>query len=269
MTDDAHTDSWNPDRYDRFRRERSAPFFDLLALVRRWPAMRVVDLGCGTGRLTRHLHRVLQSRETLGIDSSEAMLAKSVRFGAPGLRFERHDIGTWSPTDAYDLLFSNAALQWVGRDHEALFTGLTGALRPSGQLAVQVPTNYDHPSHTVAAEIAATDPFRDPLEGYTHPAQTVLVPEAYAALLARLGYREHHVRLQVYGHWLAESADVVRWVEGTLLTDYERRLPPALFDAFRERYRAVLVERLGLARPYFFPFKRILIWGVAGGRAPS
>jgi len=265
MSDETRNDTWNPDRYDRFRHERSAPFFDLLAEIRRRPAMRVVDLGCGTGRLTRHLHRTLQAKDTVGIDSSAAMLADSAHFTTPGLRFERHDVAAWTPSGTYDLIFSNAALQWVDLSHEALFTRLTEALAPAGQLAVQVPANYDHPSHTLATEIARTAPFREALGGYEHSAERVLVPETYAALLARLGYREQRVRLEVYGHWLGEAADVVRWVEGTLLTSYERRLGPSLFDDFRARYRTALVERLGPSRPHFFPFKRILIWGTAGG----
>ena len=265
MANNTHGDTWSPERYDRFRRERSAPFFDLLAQVRRRPAMRVVDLGCGTGRLTHYLHRTLQARDTLGIDSSESMLAESVRLTTPGLHFQQQDVGTWIPTSAFDLIFSNAALQWVDLDHETLLTRLTAALAPAGQLAVQVPANYDHPSHTVATEIARTPPFRDALGGYAHSADRVLAPDAYAALLARLGYREQRVRLEVYGHWLAEASDVVRWVEGTLLTAYARRLAPSLFDDFRARYRTALLERLGPSRPHFFPFKRILLWGSGHG----
>ena len=50
-------DVWKPELYARFRAERSRPFFDLLAMVRARPGMRVVDLGCGTGELTRSTSR--------------------------------------------------------------------------------------------------------------------------------------------------------------------------------------------------------------------
>jgi trans-aconitate 2-methyltransferase len=49
-------------------------------------------------------------------------------------------------------------------------------------------------------------------------------------------------------------------VRGALLTDYQRRLPPDLFAAFLDRYRAVLLPRLEDRRPYLYPFKRILFW---------
>ena len=83
---------WNPVQYERFRDERSQPFFDLMALVRPQAEMHVVDLGCGTGELTRELHRHLGAEETVGIDNAPGMLAKSNTFVEPGLRFERRQM---------------------------------------------------------------------------------------------------------------------------------------------------------------------------------
>ena len=251
--------AWNPDQYERFRKERSQPFFDLLALVRRRPGMRIVDLGCGTGALTRILHDTLQAHETLGIDSSETMLAKSAQFVGAGLRFHLADLRAFNTGTSYDLVFSNAALHWVP-DHPALLRQLTALVGPDGQLAVQVPANHDHPTHVVALEIAAEPPFSEALGGYART-YNVMPPEAYATLLEGLGYPMQHVRLQVYGHHLTSRDDVVEWVKGTLLTDYQQRLPADLFDCFLERYRSRLLPLLDDARPYFYPFKRILLWG--------
>src|SRR5262249_4128181 len=93
-------DGWNPDQYARFGAERSQPFYDLLDLVREGPAGggrgprggRIVDLGCGTGELTRVLHERLGAAETVGLDSSPAMLARSAAVAGGGLRFEAGDI---------------------------------------------------------------------------------------------------------------------------------------------------------------------------------
>ena len=250
---------WNPDQYGRFRDERARPFFDLLDLVQPQPGMRVVDLGCGTGELTLELHRRLSARETIGIDNSPAMLAKSAAFAGDGLRFKQKDIGTFASEADFDLVFSNAALQWVP-DHEPLWRRLTAALTERGQLAVQMPANNDHPSHLTAFAIASEPPFWEALGGYERQ-WPVLAPAAYATLLHRLGYRRQHVRLQVYAHKLKSREAVVEWVRGSLLTDYERRLPAELWPSFLERYRERLLPQLGDARPFFYPFKRVLLWG--------
>src|SRR5215211_1167588 len=250
---------WNPAQYERFRDERSQPFFDLLDLVQPQPAMRVVDLGCGTGELTRELHRRLAARETLGIDNSPAMLARSTAFAGDGLRFEPGDIGTFKSEGGYDLIFSNAALHWVP-DHETLLPRLVAALTATGQLAVQVPANDDHASHATAVEVAREAPFREALGGHVRQSP-VLVPEVYATLLHRLGFKDQHVRLQVYAHELESREAVVEWVRGSVLTDYERRLPAELWPRFLERYRDRLLPQLEDAKPFFYPFKRVLLWG--------
>ena len=252
-------DTWDPARYERFERERSAPFFDLLDLVEPCPGGRVVDLGCGTGELTRALHERTRAGSTLGLDSSQAMLERSAAHAGDGLTFELGDIAEWAPSEQVDLVFSNAALHWVD-DHDELFTRLTATLSPGGQLAVQVPANHDHPSHLVAERVAAEDPFRAALGGYVRRTP-VLAPERYAQLLHRLGYAAQHVRLQVYLHVLPEAGAVVDWVQGTLLTDYRRRLPDDAYEDFVARYREVLAAELPDERPFPFSFKRILLRG--------
>ena len=240
---------WSPAQYEKFKSERSQPFWDLVALIEPRSHMRIADLGCGTGELTRALHERLQAAETVGIDNSEAMLAKAP--SAPGLRFEKAAIESFDQK-GFDLMFSNAALHWVA-DHETLFGRLTKGLAPEGQVAVQMPANDDHPSHVTAAEVARE-------LGMEPKPVPMLSPEHYARLLFDLGYRRQHVRLQIYGHVLPSSEEVVEWVKGTLLTYYERG-----DGRFIDRYRSRLLERIGEHRPYFYTYKRLLIWASLKG----
>jgi trans-aconitate 2-methyltransferase len=268
-TDVSHAGSpqppdWNPTQYDKFQREREQPFFDLLALVetsRPAAGLRVADLGCGTGRLTRVLHDRLRAGDTIGIDRSPAMLKEPLaQSSAPGLRFEVGTIESFpGERGVFDLVFSNAAFHWV-LDHESLLSRLANALAPAGQLAFQLPASHGDPSHIVATELAEVEPYRSALGAWRRP-QPVLSPEAYARTLYRLGFRDPKVSLIVYPHILAGPEAVVEWVKGTMLTDFAHRLPADLFDAFLETYRRRLLERLEPSRPFFFPFKRILCWG--------
>lgn len=251
--------AWNPNQYHRFQNERSQPFFDLLSLVQPIPGGRAIDLGCGTGELTRIMHGTTGARSSIGLDNSETMLERSAQYTGDGLTFRLGTILRFAPQRPFDLIFSNAALQWVP-DHERLFERLRAGLAPGGQLAVQVPSNHDHPSHLVAHAIAREEPFRTELDGYTRqvPVQRL---DWYANRLNDLGFPEQHVREQVYGHHLAGPEEVVEWTKGTLLTDYEQRLTPESFAAFLALYRERLLAELGETRPYFYAFKRILMWG--------
>jgi trans-aconitate 2-methyltransferase len=194
------------------------------------------------------------------------MLAEAAAHASPTVRFEHGDLAAFAQPGAWDVVFSNAALQWVP-DHPAVLARWARSLRPGGALAVQVPANADHPSHTVAGEVAAAEPFRA-ASGPAGPppdpvAVNVLAPEAYAELLHDLGLRDVHVRLQVYLHVLPSSGDLVEWVKGTTLNRYRATLPPETFDDFVIAYRDALLARLGERSPFPYPFKRILLRAAA------
>ena len=246
-------DVWDVARYDRFRAQRERPALDLLDGVAPAPGGRAADLGCGTGRYTRALHQRTGVAETVGIDSSASMLADAPT--APGVRFVHTDLRELDGT--FDVLYANASLQWLP-DHAHLLPALAEHLRPGGQLAVQVPANFDHPSHAVADEVGRRYGL-EPLDraiGSCSPAE-------YAEVLHGCGLRDQEVVLRIYGHEMQRTDEVIEWVSGTLLTRFEGQLDDDGFAAFREEYRRTLLDRLGDpsgAEPYFYAFPRILLW---------
>jgi trans-aconitate 2-methyltransferase len=254
---------WDPLQYRRFGDQRRQPFVDLLAMVERRADMRVVDLGCGTGELTRELHDHLGASTTRGVDNSPTMLAKSAAHADERVSFVAGDITDVAAAPAYDLVFSNAALHWLP-DHEQLVARLADALADDGQLAIQVPANHHHPSHVIADEVAAEPEFASALDGFVR-GWSVLSARAYAELLHSLGFRRQSVRLQVYGHELGSVDDVVEWVKGTLLTAYQQRLDEPTYQRYLARYRQRLRAELGEARPFFYTYDRILMWGTGRG----
>jgi trans-aconitate 2-methyltransferase len=156
-------------------------------------------------------------------------------------------------------VFSNAALHWVD-DHERLIEQLAAALGPSGQIAFQVPAQHDTLTHLLAEELAAEEPYRSAFGGW-RKSQPVLTADAYSRILYRCGFSDQKAQLIVYPHVLASRDEVVEWVKGTMLTEYKRQLPAAVYDQFVDAYRARLLDRLEDSRPFFYPFKRILCWG--------
>ncbi|HEX8774950.1 MAG TPA: methyltransferase domain-containing protein [Pyrinomonadaceae bacterium] len=253
---------WNPDRYQQFRTERFQPFDDLIRLVKRRDRMRVIDLGCGTGELTSRLADELPASHVTGIDSSQEMLARAVVYERAGLSFEPGTIE--SVKGEWDLVFSHAAIHWV-EDHAALVPRLFGLVRAGGQLAVQIPSNHGHATHTLISEIAGEEPFRHALDGWARHSP-VLPIEAYAELLYAEGAEEIFVFEKVYPHVL-ESADALAdWTSGTALVPYFDRLPQALHEPFMLRYRERL-RALWPNRPVFYGFKRTLFAATRPGPA--
>ncbi len=254
---------WNPEQYRRFAAERAQPFHDLIALVEHGAIKRAVDLGCGPGELTALATEQLGIDEMVGIDNSQAMLDKTGEHTSDRVRFEYGDIGRWTAGGDVDLVLAAASLQWVP-DHAAVMARWARALRPGGQIAIQVPANADQPSHAIARLVAEREPYLslfgpegppiDPVQAY------VLRPEEYAQILYDLGFERQHVRLQIYPHVLPSSRHVVEWVRGTMLTRFEKRLERDAFDAFVADYETELIQALGTEEPHFFPFRRILMW---------
>lgn len=241
---------WNPEKYHQFQTQRSAPFDDLLQLVDIRPGLRVVDLGCGTGELTRRLADSLPDSDVLGLDSSPQMLERAGEHARPGLRFELGNLaelgGKW------ELIFSNAALQWSD-DHGQLIPHLFNYLAPGGQVAVQVPSNHNSTAHLTIIEIAGQEPFASALSGWTRQSP-VLPIEAYAELLFREEALDILVFEKVYPHVLENADSIVDWISGTALVPYFERLDSLkddFVDAIRQDLRVLMP-----GEPVFYPFRR-------------
>lgn len=245
---------WNPEQYHKFREQRAAPFEDLAKLITIRDGLSVIDLGCGPGELTAKLAAMLPNSQVVGLDSSAEMLEKAAAYAGPNLRFEQGDLGAVS--GQWDLVFSHATIQWVD-DHARLIPQLFGCVKPGGQLAVQQPSNYNHPTHTIVHDMALEEPYRSALGGYARLAP-VLGIEAYADLLYQCGAEGITVLEKVYPHIMENSDAMVEWTKGTLLVPYMERLPEAMRETFLDDYRARL-RPIFPGSPVFYGFRRILL----------
>lgn len=246
-------DAWNPDQYNKFQMERELPFWDLASKVKWNSVQSMLDVGCGTGEATRRLHLERGVKSTLGIDSSEEMLKKARTLPqTPGLEFHSARIEDYVPGRLFDLVFSNAALQWI-EDHRSLIPRLLRWLSPGGQLAVQMPVNFDHPSHLVAEELGLK-------RGLKSRFPPVLSPEDYATMLAGEGLEKIEVSVRVYLHPMDSVLGVVEWTKATLLTHYQKQMTPEAYGEFLKEYSDRLLAKFGEGR-YLYPFKRIFLVG--------
>src|SRR5215467_1634916 len=133
--------SWNADQYLKFADERTRPCRDLLAAIDLPSVHQLIDLGCGPGNSTTALADRWPGAEITGLDNASSMIGVAEN-AQPQHRWMVREIAEWAMNerDQFDLVFSNAALQWVP-DHASLYPRLIDRVRPGGALAVQIPAN--------------------------------------------------------------------------------------------------------------------------------
>ncbi len=249
--------TWNPDQYLKFAQARLRPALDLLARVEHPGPRRICDLGCGAGNVTALLAQRWPDADLVGVDDAPAMLERA-RAALPEVRWVRADIAAWRSEQPLDLLFSNAALHWLG-DHARLFPALLAQLAPGGVLAVQMPLNFASPSHTAIAETVYDGPWQQRLEPLLRP-EPVAPAAAYHRMLAPAA-AEVDIWETQYLHVLVGADPVKEWTKGTWLKPFLDALEPDEAAAFESEYAA----RLRLAyRPLgdgttLFPFRRLFI----------
>jgi trans-aconitate 2-methyltransferase len=248
--------SWDASQYLKFEDQRTRPAIDLLARIALAAPARVIDLGCGPGNSTALLAARWPSAYIAGLDNAPDMLA-TARRAHPAVTWIDGDIAGWSPSERYDVVYSNAALQWVP-DHAALLPRLLAAVAPGGVLAVQMPRTGDAPAHRLMRELANDGPWAGQLAGRARA--HVQAPGFYYDLLAPQA-RAVDLWETEYQQIMAEPGAILEWVKGTALRPFLEPLSQDQRAAFTSRYRAAL-ERAYEPQAdgrIIFPFRRLFL----------
>lgn len=242
---------WNPQQYLLFRQQRTQPAIDLVNRLQPYSPATVVDIGCGPGNSTSVLQKAFPHAAVVGIDSSLPMIQKA-RAEYSNLTFEEGD--AQSLTGHYDLLFSNACLQWIPH-HEQLIPQLMQHVNPNGILAVQIPMNQSEPLFCIIREVARQSRFH--FESVHFEQNDSLSPREYYNILSDCS--DHFDMWEtVYYHKLPSHAHLLEWVRSTRLRPYL----DCLNQQEQQFFEACIMEKAKKAYPLtpkgevIFPFKR-------------
>jgi trans-aconitate 2-methyltransferase len=225
---------WNPTLYMKFASERTRAARDLLAEVPLASAELIYDLGSGPGNSVELLSRRFPGARIVGLDTSETMLAEA-RQRAPHARFIKQDIANWSPDESPDLIFANAALQFLP-DHDRLFPRLAGYLAPGGVLAAQMPSTARESSHALMRMVAAEGPWASRLVPIAKTQPLIAEYEEYYEWLRPVVSRVE-MWMTTYVHPLDGPQGIADWFEGSALQPFLRWLDDDERCAFLARYR--------------------------------
>lgn len=223
--------SWNSEQYLKFKAERTQPAIDLANRITVRAPTDIIDIGCGPGNSTKILKKRYPNAAVVGADNSENML-EAARKKYPDIEFiicdASRDLGRLC--GKFDIVFSNACIQWVP-DHHKLLREMMSLLKEGGELAVQIPMNYDEPIHKIIGETASSekwrDKFNDPRHFYT------LTPEKYYDILSEIS-SDFSMWQTTYFHRMKSHSNIMEWYKSTGLRPYLETLSPADKEEFEK-----------------------------------
>lgn len=216
----------------------------------------IIDIGCGPGNSTQALYQRWPTAEIVGLDNSEEMIKKA-REDYPKQKWVLADASRFESDRSYDLVFSNAALQWIS-NHEKLLLRLFNLLNDKGALAVQVPANIESPLHKALLSVSSRPMWHPFTTGcgqrlnYRH--------STYYYDLLSLVVSEIDLWETTYYHVLASHEGLIEWYRGTGMRPFLERLPD---DASRKQFEEAIFEecrndyKIQKDGKILYPFKRI------------
>ena len=252
--------TWNSVQYSKFINERTQPAYDLASKINIVNPKSIVDVGCGPGNSTRVLKEFWPTAKTSGFDSSHEML-KQAKTSALEVDWFQSTVENWNPSGSYDIIFSNAVLQWV-QSHDKLLPRLLDMLNDNGALAVQLPAHYNSPLHKQLIDVAKMPKW----EEYTVKACNLLSlhpPSYYYDLLEPI---TSHVDIweTQYFHVMDDVQSILEWFRGTGLRPFLEAMPDkksrvAFEQDVLEKYKSsYAIQKNGNV---LFPFNRFFFIG--------
>lgn len=250
---------WNPEIYNKFKNIRYQPFYDLANFIQPENEMKAIDFGCGTGEQTAILAQKFPEADFVGVDSSAEMLEQSKNLKTENLHFRKATTEeTIKSGEKWDLIFSNAALQWSDH-HEKLFADLISLLNPKGQFAVQMPVQPENKLNKILLDMVNEEPFKSYLKGYKRESP-VLSSDDYAQILFDGGLEDLQIQQRVYPIIANDHETLYNFISGSALIPYIERLEGEEQKHFIATYK----ERIALhfpKLPAIYSFKRLLLYG--------
>ena len=248
---------WNADIYDRYGKERLQPSIDLVNRIGSKQFKRIMDVGCGTGMSTAALAENWGSSEIIGVDLSEEMLQKA-RESLTNVTFVQRDCSkSISDMGVFDLIFSNAFLQWLPNQEEFISNSFD-MLGEGGVFAAQIPLFDEMPASKCISDAEKCLP--EHFAGVVKPGSRSA--SEYYEIMTK---HTENVTIWVtdYYHEMDSQESILDFLKGTALHPYI----DILSDNDLNMFLSEVLNNLKCSYPcqqngkVLFPFKRLFLVG--------
>jgi len=256
---------WNAESY----RERSTLQQAMAAEVRRTldvtNAERVLDVGCGDGRITSEIARGVAKGYVVGVDASSNMIALASQKLAPNLRFEVADARSLPFHHEFDLVVSFNALHWI-HEQELALASIYKSLKPHGTAHLRlVPMGSRKSIETVLEETRSSPTWNQYFADFRDP-YLRLTQEEYCSLAQKSGFRVERVQTESRAWDFRTRAEFFAFSTVTMV-EWTKRLPEPLQLVFitdvLDRYQTVAAESPGEENTFKFYQMTIVLVAVA------
>jgi len=240
------TYDWNAVDYEQHSQVQQTWARELIEKLALTGGEDVLDVGCGDGKVTVELAKVVSDGTVVGIDNASTMIELATRRYPnrkfPNLAFRRMDASQLSFDASFDVVFSNAALHWV-KDHRPVVAGLYQSLKPDGRILLQMggKGNAEY-ILSVLSEILREAEWRPYFDNFEFPYGFYDTDE-YASLLHAAGFRIQRLELIPKDMQHAGQEGLQGWIRTTWLP-YTQRIPETKRDKFIETLAMRYLERV-------------------------
>ncbi|MBN2011786.1 methyltransferase domain-containing protein [candidate division KSB1 bacterium] len=252
---------WNPDLYLKFKNERAQPSIDLVSRIHtNYSPTSIIDIGCGPGNSSQVLVERWPDVKVVGLDNSPSMIEKAKQ-DYPGQEWILADAAQFVADMKFDILFSNATIQWVP-DHAELIRKFRDMLSDRGLLAVQIPLFWDMPLGKAIKQVASEARWNKLTTGVSE-LLTIRNPSFYYNELAKY-FNSIEMWVTDYIHVMESHMAILEMISSTGLRPYLDRLEN---DEKRQSFENDVLAQIKINYPVqengnvLFPFKRLFFIG--------
>ena len=247
---------WNPDLYLKFNRERSQPSIDLVKRIKSDSPSKIIDIGCGPGNSTQILVQRWPDSMITGIDNSPAMIEKAQK-DYPNQNWILLDAEKDEFPDTYDIVFSNATIQWIP-NHTELLKKLYDILTKKGLIAIQIPQFWNMLLGKAIGNIAKDRRWNSVTRGVTES----FTMHNYSFYFDQLSLMFNEIDMweTYYMHIMDSHFSILEMIRSTGLKPYLDKLDS---DKDKEDFEAQVLKQIRSDYPQqkngkvIFPFRRL------------
>jgi trans-aconitate 2-methyltransferase len=236
---------WNASGYQSVSQLQEAIATEQLSHVTLREGDRVLDVGCGNGKITAAIASRVSQGSVVGVDASQNMIRfAQAHYPAPNLRFQVEDARSLPFQQEFDQIVSFNAIHWIP-EQDAVLRSICAALKPEGQALLRFVPDGPRQSIEDVIETVCQLPqwaayFVHHPKPYFHP-----TPEAYCALAEQNGLKVLHIHVEDKSWNFQTRQEFVAYCQVTL-AEWTRWLPEAEWLAFitdvLDRYQAVAAD---------------------------